>query len=265
MEPVSTYNLVRVRWPCYIYEDEDDGNKTKTGNVPKRLALLQKGAALALPGFCFASDFYRSAQQQITALNTRKGAQWVGYSGHGEGVSVDLDCGWSMKEAGLKTKKELDTEMLKAGWVNHILPVGQWGHESWHYNYLPDIAQLLLRNPKACGTRSLDELEAYIVQQHQTEWMLLSTFDVTKKYRGEDAKPLQYALQVAKFYDGDIDGIWGRYSISAFLHASAMWGRANHSTRRVLAFISARVNVIGEVSGVNERVFKPYAEAEGIL
>lgn len=246
--------MVRIKWNCY----SNDGVEAP---VPKRLSLLRADAAAAIPPYMRGTDFYRSANQQITALRTRRGAQWPGYSGHGEGRSIDFDVELSMKVGGFKRKKDMDNENITFGWVNHLLTRDGRGFEEWHNNYLPEIA-LGVYNGRSYGTRSLDELEAQIKLDHKDEWELLHplNMDATKKFTGDECKPLQWCLSKAGFYDGEIDGLWGKHSISAFLHATAMWGAKNHNTRRVLGFITAGVQVIGETPAPG--VIEYYAEAE---
>lgn len=257
MEAVSTYELYRIKWPAY-------SNDGVAANVPKRLGVLTLDAATALPKTVLATDFYRSPQQQIRALRERRGAQWPGYSGHGEGISVDLDVSASMKLNGFPKKKDLDAYMREYGWVCHLLTKDGRGFEEWHYNYLPEIA----KEHTKYGARSLDELEAEIKRRRKPDWDKFGTFDTTKDFFPKDTSGiknvvlLQWALQKCGFYDGEIDGLWGKHSRAAFAHATMMWGAKNHSTKRVLAFISANVKVLGEVgtNGVNH-----YAEAEPVF
>lgn len=261
------YTAVRLKGNKY-QGDHDEHPRP----VPKRLGCLTREAALAFPPLITATDWYRSASQQVLAARTRKGAQWPGYSGHGELISSDLNVKASIKAIGGKTKNDLDDYMLQFGWVCHILSRPSNGFEEWHYNYLPEMADAV-RKGKHFGTRSSDELEQWIRRQHENDWAILnpSNFDVRTHYqeKRDDVMPLQFALQKAGFYEYEVDGVWGKLSAAAFAEAAHIYQSRKiggkvyyYNVRRVLAFISAGVKVIGEVEN---NKFTAYAEAEPVV
>ena len=138
---------------------------------------------------------------------------------------------------------------------------------------MPEMADAV-RKGKHFGTRSSDELEQWIRRQHENDWAILnpSNFDVRTHYqeKRDDVMPLQFALQKAGFYEYEVDGVWGKLSAAAFAeaahiyqsHARLVARSITYNVRRVLAFISAGVKVIGEVEN---NKFTAYAEAEPVV
>lgn len=233
--PVSKYNFVKL--DIVAYQEEDMPKPIK---VPRRLAYVKREVAEAIPSWLRGTDFWRSPQMQLTAMKTRRGAQWVGYSGHGNGNSIDLNVEATMQLLNVKRKAALDEQMRKCGFVCHRLD-GEMAFECWHYNYLPDVAFAKVQNlQSAFGQYTFDQLDDAMIKEHEKEWEALE----------EDTKAKQWALQKLGFYTAGIDGIWGKKSKAAFSVFEDLYVKSSKKARdwrRVLSFMTADFVVIGNV------------------
>lgn len=176
------------------------------------------------------SDMLRTAESSLHAVQSGRGAQPPGYSGHNYGFSIDIEVSEAIDDLGFRHKSELDTWMQLRGWYCHRRD-GQRAHEEWHYNYLRLAEQLGLGAIVPHGTITSDELELLI---QRTYGALLVPSDTE----------CQRLLRKLRLYGGEVDGIIGPLTRKATEVFQRGWGLhvdgvLGPRTRRTLAFVAA--------------------------
>jgi len=176
-----------------------------------------------------ASDMLRSAESSLQAGHEKRGVMPPGRSGHNFGFSVDVDVTWMRKQYQW-TKKDMDTELAKAGWYCHRKD-HEIDSECWHYNYFgPDPGRYLDASSAYGSTASGLEL---MIQDRYGAGFVLTPSEI------------QTVLSQMKLYTGTIDGDLGplsRQAIKAFQRAWRLpeTGLAGQDTQRLLSFIGSQ-------------------------
>ncbi len=170
---------------------------------------------------------FRSAEASLWAIRHRKGAQPPGWSGHNYGRSIDLDLKATMKNLGLRSKRELDEWMAARGWYCHRRD-HRWRHECWHYNYLGPDGGGYLQDGDRRTNAALQRLLKALYGEH---WTLT-------------AVEIQKALAQLRMYGGAIDGDIGPISRAAVRAFQRAWGLKvdgvpGKKTQRTLAYVTA--------------------------
>lgn len=187
----------------------------------------------ALVDLVVVSDIFRSPESSLEAVRAGRGAAAPGYSGHNYGLSIDLDVAASMRRSKCKTKAELDTMMVAAGFYCHrrdhkITPLKG---ESHHYNFLGIGTVIAPRFTTTSGY-----LEAAIQKMYGEDLVL-------------DARDAQAALKRLKLYSGEVDGLFGRLSKEALRAFQRTWrlpdtGLLDKKTQRTLAYVACERRVV---------------------
>lgn len=207
------------------------------GKVPVRARYLRQDAAealLALEEACGGltyTDIYRSAEAQLHARRIKRGVQAVGYSGHGYGLSVDVDLSSTLRRLNLRYA-DLTELLAKYGWFCHRRDLDGTGSEAWHFNFFgtrnPDLYLAMAKR----GDRNswAQPLETRILELHGTEFQL-------------SLRELQQHLSDLRFYRGAIDGIIGPISTEAIMAFRRAWDVTGDlkAMMRALAFVSATI------------------------
>ncbi len=201
------------------------------GKMPDRLRAMSPEAAESfeseLSEVVVVSDMIRTAEQSLTAIKTRQGSQPPGYSGHNFGFSADAALKETMKNLGVKTKRDLDVWMEKRGWYchrrDHAMVL-----EAWHYNYL-GVGFKVTETDRSTNPA----LQAKIMREYGA-------------HLSPDDTMCQRLLGSLKLYHGEIDGIIGPRSREAVKAFQRTWnlkqdGLLNDRTRRTLSFVTATV------------------------
>lgn len=196
--------------------------------LPQRFRLMQPDAAEALlalehnAGLIY-TDMYRMPLQQLDAYRRKAGTQPVGYSAHDFGFAFDID----VHETLLKLKMrypELVEYVGEYGFYCHRRDLDPTASESWHFNYLGQDGDtegyLALADPQNHITWSAP-VEAKIQERYAKDFVL-------------DAMGVQAALIAA-----DCKNIV-EFQMAWDLAAD---GIAGPKTQRVLAYVTAQVNI----------------------
>lgn len=200
--------------------------------LPERMRFLAPDAATSylkwLSPWAVVSDMLRSAESSLQARREGRGAQPPSYSGHNYGFSIDLDVDRSMKNLGIKTKRELNEKMAEAGWYCHRRD-NQRGREDWHYNFFGANHAEFVR---PTDSRTSAGLERKIQTAYGQAWIKMTN------------EELQIGLAKLKLYSGGVDGKLGPLSKEATRVFQRSWrltetGVADIYTKRTLAFVTA--------------------------
>lgn len=206
--------------------------------LPKRMRLLHPRASYAFEdanraanGGLVCSDMYRSAESSLEAVQTGRGAQPPGYSGHNYGYSIDLAID-KVLNATRMTYETLLRFMEGFGWYCYRRD-GQRGREDWHFNYLGDHAGEIV--PRLVQGRWEQGAEGIIQVTYGPQFKL-------------DPVGVQTCLQRLKLYRGELDGELGpltRQAAGAFGRAWAVQATdfTNVRFQRTLAFVAAQYEI----------------------
>lgn len=214
------------------------GPKIWNGKLPTRMLAMHPDAARALikleaeTGGLVYVGIFRTADAQLEAHRTKDGTKAVGYSGHGFGLSIDLDLKETMSVRGLRYIPLC--EMLEHyGFYCHVRNLDGKRGESWHFNWLgTSQPETYLRLADPMDARTWDEpLEARIQELYGKQFLL---------------SPMRVQQDLARlgFYGGEFDGDHGPLTISAIKAFQRAWGlvvdgRAGPVTQRVISFVCA--------------------------
>ena len=180
------------------------------------------------------SDMLRSAESSLHAVQTGRGAQPPGFSGHNFGFSIDVKVDEAIKKTGTHNKAGLDAWFQDRGWYCHRRD-HQRGHEDWHMNAFLLFGKLGAELAIG-GSYTSDELEQLI-----------------QRVYGDKLRPgdvgCQVALKKLRMYSGEIDGDIGPISREAIKAFQRAWGinvdgKLDVKTRRTLAFVAAERQVV---------------------
>ena len=197
------------------------------GLAPKRALYMRPEAAEALllveedTGGLVYTDIYRSPEAIRQAYRAKPGTQPVAYSYHGYGGCVDVDVDACLKKLG--TNYEGLVEIMQARkFFCHRRDGNPTASESWHFNFLGDDADALLELTTADHSTWAAPAEAMIQKWYGPELKLTEEQITT-------LLPVAHATDVKDFqqaWDLTMDGI------------------AGPRTQRVLAFVTAQMDVI---------------------
>lgn len=210
------------------------------GQVPARARLAAPDAQFSTLGDLnlVYTDIFRSAAASLAAMGSKRGVQAPGYSGHGYGLSFDLDIDACCKD---KSYFALCRALEDRGWFCHRRD-GQRGSEDWHFNWFGLISPSLY----------LGKVEV----SDPATWSRAIEYRICERY-GDQFAPTPAQIQVALtslgFYHGILDGQLGHESfaaIQAFQHAWKLVedGIAGPRTQRTLAYVSAGIEINGVTS-----------------
>lgn len=204
-----------------------------TGRLPDRALFLHPDAAESflayLAPYVVVSDMFRSAEASLAAVRAKRGAKAPGFSGHGYGLSIDIDVEEFLRDTG-DTKRDLDAWMANRSWYchrgDHALPSFHPVNEAWHYNYLPGHPY---------GRASSIALERQITDTYGTTWSL-------------GPCGVQQYLQQLGLYGGAVDGDAGPLTREALRAFQRTWnlpdtGKPDPKTLRTLAYVTADLRV----------------------
>lgn len=244
-KPTTAVRVAPATWPMLLDLERLPSDRVhgaykvdgKPGRMPESALELHPLAAASflrdLADVIVVSDIRRTPESSLLAVQTKRGAQPPGYSGHGFGFCIDLnDVQESMAAVGAKKKADLDAWMAERGWLCHRRD-GKLDSECWHFNYLRIFESLtghpLAFSPKA--TTTAGDLEALIQALYSPAL-------------SPDDRTCQRLLAMLKFYGGAIDGDIGPRSVAAIQAFQRAWGcpttgKLDVRTRRTLAFVTA--------------------------
>lgn len=216
--------LERVTVPHGSYDLNGDGRKEE---MPKRACFLAPDAARAwapVADLIVVSDMFRGPGSSAHAVATGRGAASPGLSAHNYGYAIDIDVSKTMRRIGLGIKAELDAWMWAHGWgcwrEDHAMPA--WKprpNEAWHYFWIGSHFE--------AGYRPYGDTRSLV------PWwgaVLADRFPVDIRGAG-DRQVMLYDLG---FYEGALDGKWGRLSQAALERFGRAWGTQSD---RCLAFV----------------------------
>lgn len=205
--------------------------------MPKRTLLLHPDAfssflELVNAGGMVFSDIFRSAESSLHAVESGRGAQPPGYSGHNFGLATDVAVDETLKARSCTYVQLLEAMALK-GWHCYRRD-GQRGKEDWHFNYL--------------GTDSKRILAACIKRD---SWSQAAEESIMSRYAkdfGMQPVEIQAALKKLGMYNGETDGDIGPMSRAAAGAFARAWNLmssdiAQPRFQRTLAFVSAVIDV----------------------
>lgn len=190
------------------------------------------------------SDMFRDANGSLVALQSKKGVQWPGYSGHGFGFSIDDDLEWQLHAGnGFADKGEFDEWMNSHGWFCHRLDHKSEESEAWHYNFFgaATLDDLLMKGEKSTSGA--------------LERKIIATYGDQLKLELTEAQAL---LQKLKLYTGDVDGLMGPHTAAAISSFQRTWcldrrpaaqdeqGKLGPITQRTLAYVCAQKFLAGD-------------------
>jgi hypothetical protein len=201
--------------------------------LPKRMLLLEPRAALAfaradkgLGGNLVCSDMFRSGESSLEAVASGRGAQPPGYSAHNFGLAIDVAVSQTLNKTSLRYD-DLLSYLAGHGWHCYRRD-GLQGPESWHFNYLGDMA------PKILPTLTIGRWA------RAAEELIWAHYGPSL---GLDRKGVQTCLQRLRLYNGDIDGDLGPISRRAMEAFGRAWQTntdpENERFQRTLAFVAA--------------------------
>lgn len=194
------------------------------GLVPKRFLYMRPEAAQALmlveadTGGLVYTDIFRSAESSRKAYATKPGTQPPAYSYHNYGGPVDIDIDASKKKLGT-TYGGIITIMEARGFYCHRRDgeAGEGQSESWHFNFLGDLAAGLLAATTSDHKTWANPAEAMI--QH---------FYAEELYPSDDQValllPIAHATDVKDFqkkWGLDVDGVVGPKTRRTLAYATA--------------------------------------------
>lgn len=245
-----------------VRPDPEYGSDTfSKGN--RRLAPTAARAYLTdlHPAGVTVTDMWRSARGSMRAVAKGRGAKRPGYSGHNYGLSIDIGVTTTMKNMGLRTKRELDGWMASRGWVcwrkDHKRDI-----EEWHYDY--GTLSYVDRDER----NNANAVERLIRFYHADQFKIPTVKAVQAALKKASLIYLSNAADVKNEHDraraaaialsldpGPVDGIAGKRTESALraFQTSVGFtptGRCGPPTQRVLSFVTAEI-VLVPVPGWN--------------
>jgi hypothetical protein len=180
------------------------------------------------------SDILRGAEESLVAVKEGRGAQPPGYSGHNFGLSFDIAVDQVLREKRWNYEKLCSILALY-----HFYPYRRdhsRGPEDWHFNFLGDKAEPILRRT----------LSRNLWQTAAEEAILQNYPNITPM----GAVDIQACLKKLRLYTGDIDGSLGALSMTAINLFNHTWGISSGATgerfQRTLAFVAADKEIVGE-------------------
>jgi hypothetical protein len=207
----------------------------RKNEMPERARFLHPKAAASflnpkLGGLLVVSDVFRTAESSLAAVKAGRGAQPPGYSAHNFGLAIDIDVDTSLHRIpGLTSKIGLDGYMEAHGWFCHRRD-HQLGHESWHYTFLGEGAEVSHKVATLAGYT-----EARIVEVYGSQL-------------APDDRECQALLAKLGLYHGAIDGDIGPQSNAAIGVFQRGWNLATIGleahTRRTLAYVACNRQIV---------------------
>jgi hypothetical protein len=209
---------------------------------PTRAAFLHPAAAAAFEkmereaGPFDYSDILRGADESLAACKAGKATQPPGYSGHNFGLSFDIAVERVMKEKRW-TYPRLCTALTNFGWYPYRQDLSR-GSEDWHFNYLGDKADEIL---KRTSTRNL-------WQNAAEEAIRVFYPNITPV----GAYDIQVALKKLCLYSGDLDGHLGTLSFVAINLFNQQWGIGANAIgerfQRTLAYVASERHYVDSLA-----------------
>lgn len=206
-----------------------------SGRMPERARKLHPVAARSyindLSDHIVITDMYRDAAGSLAAIKAKpRLAKPPGRSGHGFGLSIDIDnIDETIEGLRLSSKRDLDSWMAKRGWYCHRLD-GKRDAEEWHYNH------------GVCPFLAAGETRSKYALERRIQFLYGMGFKLS---------PMEVQERLAELgmYDGEIDGDHGpitragirKFQITWALHVDGIAGK---NTQRTLAFVTAEIEEV---------------------
>ncbi len=200
---------------------------------PTRAAFMHPDAAAAFmkmeteAGPFVYSDILRGAEESLIACKNGRGSQPPGYSGHNFGLAFDIAVEQVLKEKRWKYDK-LCGVLAMYGFYPYRQDLSL-GPESWHFNFLGDKADAILKKTMA-----------------RSQWQNTAEESILEHYPNltpMGAVDIQTCLKKLRLYTGDIDGSLGPISMAAVNLFNQTWNIGANAVgerfQRTLAFIAA--------------------------
>lgn len=193
------------------------------------------------------SDILRSAEGSLAAMQSKRGVQPPGFSGHNFGFSFDIAVDNYLAPGMPKGTALLPGTLTMRGWSYDELIAtlagygfychrrdGKRGAEDWHWNFLGgELGERGLSASRKSGWSAA--VETVIFGTYGSAFAL-------------DDLGVQAALKTLGFYRGEVDGIVGpqtRAAVGAFQRAWKVGeGPIDARTKRVLAFVAAEHEIV---------------------
>ncbi len=172
------------------------------------------------------TDIYRSPASSAEAYARKTGVAKPGYSGHNYGVSVDIAVDACLQRHSI-SYPDLVGSMIAFGWTPYqgarLDSAYKRGKEDWHFNYIGD-----------CSGSGSAQVNTWINKNIVFETDLLS---------------IQRMLTELKFYQGEIDGLPGKFTTEAIRKFQSAWapkafgasGKLDELTVRLINIVSCKI------------------------